>query len=168
MEEPLTTYRDARLEYRRRFELYPDRVRVAGWGIWAGRFEGELPLTILLPNPTRQWTRGYFLRYGLTALFITACWSAAATAANGPEVFLRPWVVGVLGLLGWAGVMLTLASIRRVEHAYFLGEAGVIALDVSRSGREAADFDEFVDTLIEHIRAARSEVERPKGPQTLT
>ena len=97
MEEPAATYREARFELRRRFDLYPDRIRVAGRGLYFGRFDAAIPLSVLRPEPDRQWVRGQMFRYGVTALFIAACWAAAALASGGPEVFLRPWTFTVLG-----------------------------------------------------------------------
>jgi hypothetical protein len=94
-------------------------------------------------------------RYGLSALFVAACWTAAVLASGGPEALLQPWVVVVLGSLTWVGFLLVATNIRPVEFVRFQTDAGVLALDIGRVGRQTDEFDEFVERLIEHIRRAR-------------
>ncbi len=155
MEKPIATYEEARFELRRRFALFPDRIRVTGKGLYLGRLDAVIPLSILHPDPARQWVRGQLFRYGLFALFVAACWAASLSLGGGPEALVRPWVVGVLGSLALVGLLVVLANIRPVEFARFQTDAGVIALDVGRVGRQAEGFDEFVDLLIEQIQGAR-------------
>jgi hypothetical protein len=155
MDEPIATYREARFELRRRFDLYPDRIRVTGKGLYIGRFDTVIPLSILNPEPNWVWVRGQLFRYGVLALIFAVCGVVGRLAGGGPEGLLSPWAIGVLGGVAWLGLMLTLANIRRVEFAAFTRKAGVTALDIGRVGPQNEDFDEFLDLLIAQIRAAR-------------
>jgi hypothetical protein len=53
--------------------------------------------------------------------------------------------------IGMAGFILSVATYRKVEFLRFKNKAGLTVLDIARSGKHAAEFDSFVDTLIKHI-----------------
>jgi hypothetical protein len=156
MEEPMATYQEARFELRRKFELFPDRVRVTGKGLHLGRFDVTVALSILRPQPNRVWIRGWLFRYGLWGLLFAACVAGPVVAVGGPEALARPWVVGVLGAVASVALILVVANVRPVEFAQFQTDAGVFALDVARVGPQTEDFDGFIDLLIERIEEARA------------
>ncbi len=156
MEEPLAKYEEARFELRRQFELFPDRIRVTGKGLYIGRFDQTIPLHILHAPPGRLWVRGVLWRYGLRAWFFAACLTTGVGVGGGSEAFTNPWVVGTIGALVWAGLMLTAANFRPAEFARFQTDAGIIALDVGRVGPQAEEFDEFIDLLVSQIETARA------------
>jgi hypothetical protein len=164
MEDSIATYEDVQFGLRRRFELYPDRIRVTGRGHSFGRFDETVMLAILRPHPNRVWLRGKLFQYGRAALACAAGIAALSGAAGGLEALTGPWGVWVIGPLAGAGLGLLLANVRPMEFARFPTDAGVIALSVGRTGPRAQEFDEFVDRLIELIQRARSTAQ-PTRPQ---
>ncbi len=167
MEEPLATYEESRFELRRRFELYPNRVRVAGRGLHVGLFDDTIPLSILNPHPGHVWVRSALFRYGLNLLFLAACLATGLGIGGGADTFARPWAVVVLGVLLWVGLMLTAAHIRRAEFVRFQTSAGIIALDIGRVGPQTDEFDEFVELLITRIAETKADAEPLSWPTDL-
>jgi hypothetical protein len=64
---------------------------------------------------------------------------------------------GISGALAFCGMLLALATIRRVEWASFKTVAGQERLNIARAGPDRARFESFVEALSAAISAS------PKG-----
>lgn len=155
MDEPDATYQEGRFGLHRRFELFPDRVRVVGRGTNVGRFDETIPLGILQPEPSRVWVRGLLFGYGKLVLLSAACAGVTLVATRGLDRAGTEWTYSVLAVVAATGLLLVAVGMRQVEFARFRTDAGVFALDVGRVGPDAA-FDEFTELLVARIRQARA------------
>jgi hypothetical protein len=162
MEEPIATYEEARWELKRRFELFPDRVRVTGQGLRFGRFDETVSLSILRPIPNRQWVRGRPFRIGLGFLISAIIWAGLLAASWGRGALSQVEVL-LVGLLGSVGLVMMGATARPIEFARFPTDAGPVALDIGRVGPGVQEFDEFVELVISRIQHCKA----PSPPQRL-
>jgi hypothetical protein len=60
------------------------------------------------------------------------------------------------------GSLLAFATRHKVEYAVFKTQAGVDTLSVARSGRQTADYDTFVQRLVQQIQSCGQKHETPK------
>ena len=165
MEKLIATYLESRPELRRRFDLFPDNIRVSGGGLIYARFDLPVPLATLHPNRGRNWARGgrLFL-FGVWALVTVAVTAALTFAFGGIGVVNQVWFLGVFGGLTGCGLALIAATLRPVEFALFHTDAGIIALTIGRVGPQVEEFEGFVSLLIEQIHAARAKVSPTLSP----
>lgn len=165
MEKLLASYRESRLELRRRFDLFPDTIHVYGGGLFYPRVDHRIRLALIYPGHGRTWVRGKFFAYGMWALITVAITCAVNLAIGGIAFLTQPWFLIVFGVMASFGLVLVAATIRPVEFATFHTDAGVAVLDVGRSGPQAAEFDEFIAYLIERIAASKAGASPPpSGP----
>ena len=69
---------------------------------------------------------------------------------------MLPWSFLILFIAcGIIGLWLVGITFKRIEYAQFRSRAGVVVLDVARSGPERHRFDGFVETLIWQIKALK-------------
>ncbi len=157
MKEPIAIYEEARFESRRRFELFPDRIRVTGAGPGIARSDALLQLSGLRSDPDRVWVRKAMFRYGWMILCVAAFWAVLVILRDGPEALTQmSWVMAMVGPTACLGLVLTLFNARPVEFVRFPTDAGLVVLDVGRVGSQAVDFDSFVDALIAQIAETKT------------
>ena len=161
MEKLIATYLESRLELRRRFDLFPDSIRVSGGGLFYPRFEQTIPLTALSPIRGRVWVRGRLFTYGLWTLVAVAVACAMNFAVGASALLTQPWFLGAFGSTACVGLVLVAIRIRPVEYASFQGNAGITLVDVARVGPQTEQFEDFVALLARSIHAAMLKTSLP-------
>src|SRR5437867_3198507 len=111
MEDPIATYQEAQYGLRRRFELFPDHIRLTGQGHSLGRFDETVMLATLRPEPSRMWSRGKLFRYGLITLACAVGVVVGFVLRDGFEALTDPSTVWVAGPLAGVGLGLVLANV---------------------------------------------------------
>jgi hypothetical protein len=64
---------------------------------------------------------------------------------------------GLIIVLGISGVLLALATAKKVEWVYINTKAGLLAIAIARSGKEKTKFESFVQSLIKQVQAIGKE-----------
>lgn len=152
--EPITTYSEVRFDGARTFTLFPDRVVVRGKQTLHSDFESEIPLATLDPNFERISIRNRTFMAGVWMALVS--FVLCSILVSGLKMSFADMTPVVVLMIGVAGLILSAATYRKVEFLRFKNQAGVTVLDVARSGREAAQFDSFVDALTKQIRLMRA------------
>jgi hypothetical protein len=152
--EPISSYREASPGVRRELRLFPDRVSISGRVLGGSEFETHVPLQQLSPTfgtmkfRSRRCVAGVALFCGLAVfvfLFV------------GP--FQLPWastrviIATALAVasLGWA-----IAYFPRYTAYRFLNVLGQVTLDVVESGPDKASCRDFVQRIVEAIKATQA------------
>ncbi len=157
--EPMTSYSERRVAEEKRFVLYEDRVLFFWHQAFGTRAESSFELASLNPNPSRFWVRDRRVE-SIAAWSIILGWVALVPApylflASG--TFFDHWVkfvvVAITGTL--LVVILLIFNPRRLEYAEFPNHAGILQLIIGQVGRDKADFEGFVELLVEKISAAQ-------------
>jgi hypothetical protein len=152
---PIATYRERRFDGKRAFELFAGRVVIRGHAGLTSRFETTILLNTLDPTFSRIWLRSSGFRASLWLLLGSIVFiSVLLTLRVPPE---SPPII-LLGCIGASGVLLLLTTFRAVEFAVYRSPAGVVTLDVARSGPDAKKFDAFVDVLTRNVGMAREQI----------
>lgn len=152
---PLATYYKVRIDGKRTFELHADSIRIRGSSIRKS-VDATIPLKRIEP---RVMQRAY-VRH--RAAIICALLCVVCVAAWGFFVPLGGFPLeSTISLLPMVGapiyLVIALLTFRKVEFAQFGNDAGVVAFDIARSGPERANFDAFVERVVQQIRIARGE-----------
>lgn len=139
-------YQERRFDGRRTFELYADRVVVKGKQSLGHEFESVVMLSSLQPivSKVRSRTKGF--GQGIAMVLV-----AVPLLQSG---FVTPFSYwgGLVIVLGISGVLLSLATARKIEWAYINTKTGVLALTIARSGKEMTQFESFVQNLIKQVQ----------------
>lgn len=143
----LATYREQRFEGSRTFELFQDRVVIKGKQYLGGEFTSTVMLEILQPtvNSVRRRSKGFV--QGIVMLL------AACVLLQGGLVAPSSYYGGLVVVLGIAGLLLAIFTLRKIEWASFTSKAGVLSLAISRAGKEKMAFDSFIQQIVNRIRA---------------
>ena len=155
--EQIATYSEIRFDGSRTFTLFPDRIVVKGKQTFHSDFESNIPLATLDSNYDCVRIRN--------RIFIAGVWIAIISfimfiiLLTGLKIPFTEFSPGIILSIGVAGLILSAATYRKVEFLRFRNKAGLIVLDIARSGKHADEFDTFVDTLINHIEHHK---EQPK------
>ena len=148
--EPLGNYRDVRIEGKRTFELFEDRLLVRGYVSLKSDFEFAFPLHVLNPSWSRIRIRSNVFQVGMMFFGAGLGIGTGAWQLHGPTYF------AVLALsLGLAGVFMLLVTARKIEYAVFQNRSGVSVVTMARTGPDAEKFDTFVNLLAEKITQAK-------------
>jgi hypothetical protein len=148
MDQPIATYNERRFDGRRVFRLFRDRISISGSTALGPRFELTVPLKTLLPTPDRYWNRqnGFWSGVSMFVLF--------AVVPLGFASVLTPWWKGFFGVIAAGGLLLALATARRIEWAAFRNAMGQETVNVARSGPDRAQFQSFVTAVSGAITSA--------------
>jgi hypothetical protein len=152
VDAPVATYAERRFDGRRLFELYTDRIAISGTAFLGARFELNISLDALAPDPDRLWARpnGFWSGVGMFVVF--------STGPSGFASVLSPWWKGLSWVLAAGGLLLALATSRRIEWAVFRNAAGVELLTIARAGPSRDNFQVFVDAVRGAIQARAREL----------
>lgn len=155
-DEPIAMYRETRLEGKRVFELFPDRIRVRGEIQLRSEFDMSFPLVRLDPNPMRIRVRHKSFWAGLWILLAAVVLDSVLISGFHfpPETFC----VGLIGCMGMSGFVLMLATLRKVEYVMFANLGGVHVLGIARSGPDAGELDSLVQLTRTAIGNATGDV----------
>jgi hypothetical protein len=147
--ETIATYAETRLEGRRSFALLSDRIVVSSKSI-AGEVDLSFQLATLSPVVSRLRVRSrYFIAGFLLTVLPWFIFGLVNVVATTTEFVVLPLGVSIVGLT------MTAISCRKVEYVRFATQAGIAALDIARAGREAHNFDSFVDALTKQIAISK-------------
>lgn len=144
----LATYDEKRFDGYRSFELLEDRIVVKGKASLGAEFEATVMLNTLQSHPSivRSRNTGFLQGVGMTLITVILLQSGVISP-------LSYWG-GLLIVFAIAGILLTLATLRKIEWAYFNSKAGVLALTIARVGKQTASYESFVKTLTVQISLA--------------
>jgi hypothetical protein len=151
--EPIATYSEVRFDGSRKFTLLPDKIVVHGKQSLRSEFETAIALTSLNPNPDKLRIRNGNFIAGLWIVLIS--YVLCAILVSGFRVSFTTFAPGLLVSIGLGGVVLMLATFRKVEFVRFKNDGGIVILDLARAGKSAAQLDSFINALTKQIRIAR-------------
>lgn len=147
------TYSEQRFDGKRTFQLFPDRVVVRGAETLSSDYDQTIPLATLTPEATTMRYRHpqansavWMMAVSMAGLFVLMGYFKMPVEAT-PVVFTAG--LGVIGLL------LGVATYKKVEFVIFRTDAGVDVLSVARSGKHAGEFDTFIEAIRRQIPIAR-------------
>jgi hypothetical protein len=152
MTQPIATYREQRFDGKRTFELFDDRVRVAGSAQLSSEFDLSVPLHALNPEPMRLRIRNKAFWAGTWLLLGSVLGCTVLLSAMQVSYASAAFVL--VAVVGASGLALSLATARKVEFLAFQNNAGFQVLAIARSGPDARRLDAFVELIAQHIRTA--------------
>jgi hypothetical protein len=148
-------FREVRPNGRRQFDLLADRVIVHSR---SARVDSEITIMLadLRPEPNRLLVRPKEFALGLLILIASIPLAfigfvVRESAAIRNEKYLM-WFAFAGAILFVSLVILSKTS-RKIPFTQFVSHNGHPLLDVARAGPQRADYDAFLETLIDRIRA---------------
>lgn len=154
------TYSEQRFDGKRTFQLFTDRVLICGSETFSTTYEQTVRLESLRSEFDRTWYRSPSFMHGLK--LAGGSLVAVSVLHSGFGMSVGSYFGGLAAVGVVTGLLLAFATRRRVEFAVFKTQAGVGALSVARSGRQAADYDAFIQRLIHQIQSCGAKHETPK------
>jgi hypothetical protein len=151
--QPIATYSEVRFEGSRTFTLLPDKIVVRGKQSLQSEFETTIPLKTLDPSPDKLRFRNQIFTWGMWIAIIG--FVVCAILVTGFHMSFATFPPGLVACIGMSGVMLMLATFRKVEFVRFKNDGGIVILDIARAGKSAAQLDSFIDALTKQIRESR-------------
>jgi hypothetical protein len=151
--QTLATYSEVRFDCSRNFTLLADKIIVRGKQSLKSEFETAIMLISLNPSPDRLWIRNRSFIGGMWLVLVS--FVICSILVSGFSVSFATFAPGLLVSIGLGGVVLMLATFRKVEFVRFKNDGGIVILDIARAGRRAAQLDSFIDALTKQIRITR-------------
>jgi hypothetical protein len=157
LSEPIARYYEVRPSGRRQFELLADRVIVETKSI---RIEAVMTVMLadLRPEPNILRIRPKEFNVGLTFLLAAVGFGFYGFLAHAPAPPADDrsilWFALAAGCL-LASLVVFSKTFQKIEYMQFVSHQGKPLLDVARAGPQRADFDQFVETLIDQIEASQ-------------
>lgn len=152
--ETIATYYERRFDGKRTFTLLADAVVVSGSATLTSEFQVRVPLSSLDPNYSMLRLRHRIFWAGLWMVVVSFfAWTTLVSGLHMSWGTLPPILAANFGI---GGLLLCLATGRKVEFIRFTTLAGVVALDLARSGPERDKLDGFIDALTKQIRVAKA------------
>src|SRR5262249_12666342 len=130
-------------------------IRVSGSRTLQSNVDTTIPLSRIDPRVIRLHIRHPAFWWGFGGALVS--FIACEVLVSGFKLSPFESAFGLLFGVGLSGVALCLATLRKTEFARFESDAGVPVLDIARAGPDRERFDDFVNRLLEQIRAARSQ-----------
>src|SRR5579884_1772661 len=143
--EPIATYSEVRFDGSRTFTLLPDKIVIRGKKSLKSEFETSIALTTIEPYPDKLKIRNRNFTAGLWMAVIS--FVVAAILVSGFKMSFETFAPGMVVCIGMAGVVLMLATFRKVEFVRFKNSGGIVILDLARSGKGAGQLNSFIDAL---------------------
>ena len=150
--ETIATYSEKRFDGKRTFTLLANTVVVSGSATLSSEFQTRIPLSSLDPNYStlRFRNRSFWGGVWMVVISFVVC----TILISGFQMFWATKPVVMVAMIGIGGFLLCLATARKVEFIRFTTQAGVVVLDLARSGPERDKLDGFIDALTKQIRIA--------------
>lgn len=150
----LASYDAVFFEGRYHYELFADSVHVVGKAFLQGDVDITMPLGNLQPRVDRLWVR--------SRAFFGGLWFCVAGIV-GYSILIEglklPWS-GLPAILAMcllvAGLGLCLATLRKTHFAQFVGDSGTPLLLIARTRGRDAEFERFVEALLQQIRQCKT------------
>jgi hypothetical protein len=143
--ESLMTYSERRFDGKRTFQLFPDRVVIRGSEMMSSEYEQTVKLETLRPEFDRTWYRSPSFWSGIK--LAVGSFIAVSVLHSGFGMSVGTYLGGLATVGVVTGLLLAFATRHKVEYAVFKNQAGADALSVARSGKQAADYDSFIQRL---------------------
>jgi len=160
--KPIATYQFKQIFASSKFDLFVDSIRVTGSNAQTD-FDVAFSLAELVAQPGRISGYGFMFNVGfivlLAAVFLLFGIVTFVELQDNRNSLARPFTL--VGTLGACGLVIALWNRRKIEQVQFRSDGGVVQFAIPRDRKRAADFDRFVELLIEQIVEARNDV----GPQ---
>ena len=154
--EPLATYSEKRFEGCRKYELFEDKIRVKGNVSTRSDFEVALDLKDINPEYSIVRLRSTFWVPGLCIIIISTI--IAVILSKVYRMTVEDFWMGLTLVMPVAGIILILATFKKVEFYSFRNSSGLTVMDIARSGNEKDKFDGFIEKLIDCIKASKNDV----------
>lgn len=160
---PLATYSEATLTGKRKYELYPDKIRVEGAVGGAYDYERGFALSKISPEyitlrirPLVAWVASITCIVTGFASYLLVYEFAVSSSA----------LPGVLGIYSGSALIVAIATMKKVEYARFCSEDyRTVLLSIARSGPHKRQFDTFVQAVVNQIVQARDAAQHVVGPR---
>jgi hypothetical protein len=149
--EPIAIYEEERLEGRRTFFLYPDRI-VVRCRIAAKDYDHPFDLNDLSPTVRTVRVRPKLL--GARLILLILPWPFVLLVTVTRPAAAAEWQQIIPAAASFISLIVAAVSFHKVEFACFSTNAGTPAWDVARRGKDAKNFVAFVSLVAESIRAA--------------
>jgi hypothetical protein len=159
--ESVATYSETRFSGQRDFTLYADRIRVTGKVFLKSDFDTTIQLARLNPDYSRLRVRETGFMSGVCLILISLLLTGILIAGFKLPVE-HPLVLLVI-IQPVAGLVLCLATLRKVDFARFQNDDGIVVLDVARAGKSKSGFDPFIEALADTIRKSKEVAEQHGG-----
>ena len=153
----LGEYHERRFDGKRDFKLLGDRIEIEGSASLGSSFELKIPLNTLSPEIDRLWSRppGFWSGVIMALIFLA-----------GPQCFLNAMstsAIGLLSVFGIGGLLLALATRKRVEWVVFKNLAGTTGIDIAKVGPDTSQFEEFALSVSNAIRLNKERTDEKNG-----
>jgi len=148
--DPISTYVEVRLEGRRHYELFSDRVRVVGTSLQAD-LDISVPLNLLSPRVVRFKLRRADFWTGLWLML--ASFIVCSILISGFKLDPLGFGVGLTAIVGVGGGVLSATTAKKLEFARFESNVGLPLLDIAFTGKDRTAFDAFTEKIVAQIRA---------------
>lgn len=150
---PIATYREVRFDGKRTIELFDNSVRIVGSRTLQSSFDASIPLSGIVPVVNRFLVRNGLFWMGVWLFKVG--FIGDAILISGLKIDAFSLASGMLGCVAIGGVLLCIATWRKVEIAQFTSDVGLPVLDIVRAGPDRQHFEAFVAKVLEQVRLAR-------------
>jgi hypothetical protein len=144
---PITSYSEERFDGHRVFQLLPDRVIVSGKQSLGGEFEQIIMLETLQPNVNKFRARPQGFWSGIFMAII------ALVLIQGVGLHFTSYWGSLVIVLGIGGLLLSLATSRKVEWVIFKSFSGADALAIAQVGKDRNNFESFVQSTLKQLQS---------------
>jgi hypothetical protein len=151
--DTIATYSEVRFDGSRTFTLLPDKIIVRGKQSLQSEFEAAIPLATLDPNPDKLRFRNRIFTWGMWIALMS--FVGSSVLISGFHMTFAAFGPGLVACVGMSGVVLMLATYRKVEFVRFKNDGSIVVLDIARAGKSAGQLDSFIDALTKQIKVAR-------------
>ena len=151
--QPLETYRDSPLQWKRTVYLFPDRVRIIARK-WQTDTDATVPLNILTPQRVVVRYRNSAFRAGAILCAVGAVLSMLMITIMLATHWV--WVLAVIPpALAITGLIVAIKAARKTTTVIFKTGAGVAGMSISNVGPDRDRFEAFVARVTEAIQNAQ-------------
>ena len=164
--EPIAVYREKTFRTKKTITLYPDRINITGKILLQQDFKFELSLHNINPMHQQISVRDSSFWAGIIILVISAVVLEALRS-----IWQVPWSNPTLGLMLVfivTGIILCIATIRKVEFYTFTNLSGTPVLSVAKSKKDRKSFDAFISHLVTSIKKTQDNNEHQDSDETVT
>jgi hypothetical protein len=153
--EAIATYEGVWFEGRYTYELFPDSLRVVGTTFLRSNSDLTVRLAHLQLKVDRFWvrSRGFDTGLGMFTLGLIVY----VILVSGFQMKPTNIAPGLAGIMAISGLIMSIATVRKTEFAVFVSEAGYPAVGIPRSSRDRGHFQEFVERVLEQVRACKDQ-----------
>ncbi len=152
--EPIATYSEKRFSGKRYFELYPEKVHVQGKVFLQNDFDINIELKKLSPDYQKLRVREKAFWAGIWMVTIPLLLLEILTSVFS-VTFANP-IIGLMIVFPISGILLCVATFRKVEFYSFSNSSGIAVLDIARAGKDKEKFEAFVEQLIGCIKESKN------------